>query len=241
MRVIPAIDLIDGSPVRLSEGDYSRKTSYGLDALDTARAFEDGGLEYLHLVDLDAAAGRGNNLRVLETIASRTGLIVDFGGGVRTKSALLEAFNAGADKVNIGSKAAKDPEEVISWGREWPGRIILSSDVRGESVAVSGWMETTDISIIPFVSRFAEEGIRDVVVTDIAHDGMLSGPSFALYEKLLASVADLNLIASGGVSSMDDLKALYDMGADGVIVGKAYYEGRITIAEMKEASCWRKE
>lgn len=237
MKVIPAIDIISGHPVRLSEGDYSRKTSYSLSALDAAKAFEDGGLTRLHLVDLDAAKGSGNNLKILEEIASRTSLTIDFGGGIRSRESLNSAFDAGAAFVNVGSLAAKDPGEVIRWNEIYPGRIILSSDVRDGFIAVSGWQENTKLEIIPFIRDFIAHGITAAVVTDISKDGMLQGPSFALYGKLINELPGLSLIASGGVSSPQDILALKELGVSGVIVGKAYYEGRVTIHEMKEAEC----
>ena len=237
MRVIPAIDIIDGRPVRLSGGDYGKKTSYQMTALEAAKSFEDGGLSFLHLVDLDAAAGRGSNLGVLEEIASSTSLRVDFGGGVRSEEAVRAAFNAGAEKVNVGSMAARDAAQVAEWGRKWPGRIILSADGRDGIVAVSGWMESTGLEIIPFIKHFMENGITEAVVTDISRDGMLSGPSFGLYRKILAELPGLDLVASGGVSLYDDLVSLAELGLGGTIVGKAYYEGRLSIGEMKEAEC----
>ncbi len=237
MIVIPAIDIIDGRPVRLSEGDYSRLTSYSLTALEAARKFEDGGLSRLHLVDLDAARGSGNNLAVLETIASKTSLSVDFGGGIRSEESVHSAFDAGASYVNVGSAAVKNPMDVCRWNELYPGRIILSSDARDGRIAVSGWMENTDLEIIPFIRKFLANGIKTAVVTDISKDGMLSGPSFALYERLSSELPELNLIASGGVSSLSDLVALRSAGIYGAIVGKAYYEGRISIKEMKEAEC----
>ncbi len=237
MRVVPAIDIIDGSPVRLTEGDYSRKTEYRLSALDAAKRFEDGGLRYLHLVDLDAAAGRGSNLSVLERIASETALLIDFGGGIRAEDDVRRAFDAGAGKVNVGSAAAKNPDLVFEWGKRYPGRIILSADVRDRHIAVSGWMENTGLDIIPFIVSFINNGITEAVVTDISRDGMLTGPSLELYEEIIRKIPSLTLVASGGVSSVQDLQKLALLGVRGTIVGKAYYEGRITIEEMKEAEC----
>lgn len=240
MLVIPAIDIIDGAIVRLSQGDYSRRKGYGLTPLDAAKAFEDGGLTHLHLVDLDGAKGTGNNLNVLEEIASRTSLSIDFGGGIRSEEALESALSAGADKVDIGSVAAKDRESVKAWGRKHPGRIILSADARDGMIAISGWQEETSISLLPFLSDYLSSGIDTAVVTDIAMDGMLSGPSIGLYRTILSSLPGLFLIASGGVSSTEDLHALAAAGCHGAIVGKAYYEGRISISVMKEAECLRR-
>ncbi len=238
MRAIPAIDLMDGRPVRLCEGDYSRRTSYGMTALEAAKRFEDGGLSCLHLVDLDAAGGKGrDNLRVLEEIAAATHLHIDFGGGIRTEEACRRAFSAGAERVNAGSAAVRDAEAVLSWERLWPGRIILSADAREGRIAVSGWQEHTDILLPDFIGYFVSRGIRTATVTDIARDGMLSGPSVELYAGLLKSIPHLSLIASGGVSCYGDLAALAAIGVSGAIVGKAYYEGKLTIREMKEAEC----
>ena len=233
MKVIPAIDLIDGRPVRLSEGDYKRKTDYNRDALDVAKAFEDGGLERLHLVDLDAAAGRGNNLAILDKI--------DFGGGIRSRTSLISAFESGASYVNVGSAAFKKPGEVLSWNSEWPGRIILSADLKDGKVAVSGWMEETAADGVEFISRFLASGVKEAVVTDISRDGMLSGPAIELYKMILSKLPALHLVASGGVSSVSDLLELKKAGLFAAIVGKAYYENRITIEEMKEAECSQDE
>ena len=238
MKVIPAIDLIGGRLVRLERGDYSKEKGYGLSPLDAARRFEDGGLSSLHLVDLDGAKGQGRNLDVLEAIARDTSLSIDFGGGIRSTEDVRRAFDAGASAVNVGSAAVKDGEEVRSWAASYPGRIILSADVRAGRIAVSGWSEDTSIDIISFLSSYLSSGIDIAAVTDIDRDGMLSGPSLGLYGNLLSSFPSLRLIASGGVSSKTDLLALRDAGCYGAIVGKAYYEGRITISDMKEAECW---
>ena len=191
-------------------------------------------------MDLDGAKGTGSNLKVLEEIASRTSLRIDFGGGIRSEEALESALSAGADKVDIGSVAAKDRESVKAWGRKHPGRIILSADARDGMIAISGWQEETSISLLPFLSDYLSSGIDTAVVTDIAMDGMLSGPSIELYRTILSSLPGLFLIASGGVSSVEDLHALASAGCHGAIVGKAYYEGRISISEMKEAECLRR-
>lgn len=237
MIVIPAIDLIDGRPVRLAEGDYSRKTQYGISALDAAKRFEDGGLTHLHLVDLDGAAGRGNNLAVLDELASKTALKIDFGGGIRSLESMQSALDAGAWKVNVGSAAVKHKDEVLQWNKKYPDRIILSSDARDGEVKVSGWAEGTGLSLIPFLSDYLSDGVGTAVVTDISKDGMLRGPSFELYEKIINTLPPLCLIASGGVSSISDLERLSALGLHGAIVGKAYYEGFVTIEEMRELEC----
>ena len=229
MRVVPAIDIIKGKLVRLSEGDYGSVSSYGLSPLDAAKMFEDGGLTSLHLVDLDGAAGRGSNLDVLERIASETRLEVDFGGGIKTDDDIMKAFDNGAAMVTVGSVAVTDSDMFARWlERFGPERIILGADVRDGD---------TDISVIPFIQRFLENGIRRAAVTDIARDGMLSGPSLGLYKTILDALPDLYLIASGGISSLSDLVYLSRIGVKAAIVGKAFYEGRMTIAEMKEVEC----
>ena len=186
----------------------------------------------------DGAKGDGRrNLHILEEIAGATGLIIDFGGGIRTKADAEAAFSAGADAVNVGSAAAKDPEEVLSWAAEWPGRIILSADSADGLVAVSGWVEKTSIPLLPFVERFVSCGLRRAVVTDISCDGMLAGPSVGLYRSIISAVPGVELVASGGVSSKEDLHALREAGCYGAIVGKALYEGYMTLADLKEAEC----
>ena len=240
MIAIPAIDLIGGSLVRLEQGDYSTKRGFGITPLEAAKAFEGAGLRRLHLVDLDGAKGDGNNLRVLEELSSKTSLSIDFGGGVRSLEDIERCFNAGADAVNLGSVAVKSPEKVEEWGRKHPGRIILSADVRQGKVAVHGWLEDTEIEVIPFARRFLSAGIDQATVTDIATDGMLSGPNTGLYKEILKAVPGLRLIASGGVSSRKDLEALRDAGCYGAIVGKAYYTGKVTLEDLVEVSCCQK-
>ena len=238
MIVIPAIDIIDGSIVRLSEGDYSRVSHYLMTPEDAAKRFEDGGLTHLHVVDLDGAEGNGKrNLRTLERIAACCSLHIDFGGGIRSAGDAESAFSAGAEKVNIGSMAVRKKEAVVELGRRYPGRIIISADVRDEKVAIAGWKEDTAIDVSSFLEEYIASGISLATVTDISKDGMLSGPGIELYSKLIEALPSLSLIASGGVSSVSDLKELSAIGVHGTIVGKAYYEGRITIAEMKEAEC----
>lgn len=240
MKVIPAIDLMDGTAVRLSGGDFSTRKSYASDPAAVARMFEDGGLSSLHVVDLDAARGKGSNIGTLERIASAVSMTIDFGGGIRTAEDIRRVLDAGAKYVNVGSVASKNPEEVVRWGSLFPGRIILSADARNGMVAVSGWMEDTGKELIPFIEYFHQNGINTATVTDISKDGMLTGPSFGLYNRIMDDLPSLSLIASGGVSSADDLFRLAQNGLYGAIVGKAYYEGRITIAEMKEAECSQK-
>lgn len=240
MIAIPAIDLIGGNLVRLKKGDYSTKRGFGVSPLEAAKAFEGAGLRYLHLVDLDGAKGDGDNLRTLEELSTRTSLVIDFGGGVRSLDDVERCFNAGADSVNIGSVAVKSPEKVEAWGRKYPGKIILSADVRSGKVAVHGWLEDTEVEVIPLIRRFLSAGIDRATVTDIATDGMLSGPNTGLYREILGSVPGVRLIASGGVSSRADLETLRDAGCYAAIVGKAYYTGKVTLDDLVEVSCCQK-
>lgn len=235
MLVIPAIDIIEGKAVRLTKGDYATKKKYFDDPLEVARMVEDGGLTHLHLVDLDGAkGGRPMNLAVLERIASKTGLLVDFGGGIKSKESLESALSAGANEVSLGSISYRSPEIVVSWIGEYRDRLILSADSKGSRIAVQGWLEDTDIDAVEFIRFFSEKGLNKTVATDIEKDGMLSGPSFGLYNRIL-SIDGVKLIASGGVTTKEDLARLGAMGAYGAIVGKAFYEGTITLGEMKEA------
>ena len=236
MRIIPAIDVIDGKCVRLTQGDYSQKKIYSENPADVAKQFEAAGLQYLHLIDLDGAkAGKVTNWKVIEDITSATDLIVDFGGGIKTDDELERLFSLGIEQVNIGSIAVKDPLKIVEWiqkfGRE---RIILSADVKNETISVSGWQEDSNISITSFLKDFIQKGITYVTCTDIGTDGMLSGPNIELYKKILLSFPQLNLIASGGVSNMEDLYELKQIGVDGVIVGKAIYEQKVKLEELGE-------
>ena len=236
MIIFPAIDLIGGEVVRLKEGDFASKKSYSKNPEDVARTFLDAGLMHLHLVDLDAARRDGNNLLLLEKL-SLLGLVIDYGGGIRGKEDAERAFSAGANKVNVGSLAVREQEKMLDLISCYPGKIILSADVKDELIRISGWEEKTDLEIIPFLSFYKENGITESTVTDIKCDGMLCGPSFELYSKIMNELTDLNLIASGGISGKEDLLRLSSMGLYGVIVGKAYYEGKISLAEMKEIEC----
>jgi phosphoribosylformimino-5-aminoimidazole carboxamide ribotide isomerase len=233
-RIIPAIDIIGGQCVRLTQGDYAQQKTYNADPLAVARMFEDSGLRHLHLVDLDGAkAGHVVNTKVLETIAQHTSLTIDFGGGLRTAEDIATALNAGAAQVNIGSAAVKQRELFLGWLKEFgTERIILSADVRGESVAVSGWQEGTAVNVFDLIEDYRQHGLRYVVCTDISKDGLLQGSSIALYGKLMARFPDLRLIASGGVTEMSELQSLRGLGVDGAIIGKALYEQRISLAEL---------
>ncbi len=235
MRIIPAIDLIDGKCVRLTQGDYAQKKIYNENPVEVAKSFEDAGLKYLHLVDLDGAkAGKVTNWKVVESITSNTNLYVDFGGGIKTEEEIKKLFDLGVKQVNLGSIAIKEPKKVYQWIDTFgPDKIILSADVKGEQIAISGWQENSEVSINDFILDYQSAGIQYVTCTDISTDGMLNGPNLNLYEKLLKHFPELMIIASGGVSSMEDLYALRKAGVDGVIVGKAIYEGRIDLYDLQ--------
>ncbi len=234
-RIIPAIDIIDGKCVRLTQGDYAQKKIYNENPLEIARMFEDSGLRHLHLVDLDGAkAGHVVNAHVLETIAQHTKLTIDFGGGLRTAQDIATAFSAGAAQVNIGSAAVKQREIFLGWMDEFGAdRIILSADVKVENVAVSGWQEGTAINVFDLIDDYRKHGLRYVVCTDISKDGLLQGSSIGLYEKLMARFPELRLIASGGVTDISELHRLRDIGMNGAIIGKAIYEERITLEQLR--------
>jgi phosphoribosylformimino-5-aminoimidazole carboxamide ribotide isomerase len=234
IEIIPAIDLIDGKCVRLSQGDYSQKTIYNENPLEVAKMFEGAGIARLHLVDLDGAkAHHIVNHKVLEKIATQTSLIIDFGGGLKSDSDLQIAFNSGAKMVTGGSIAVKNSEVFSSWINKFGGeRIILGADVKNEKIAVGGWIETTDIELMPFVSSYLNQGLNKVICTDINKDGMLQGPSIDLYKKMIAIEPNMYLIASGGVSSIDDIEQLNNAGIPAVITGKAIYEGKINLKDL---------
>lgn len=235
MRIIPAIDIIEGKCVRLSMGDYSTKKVYNEDPLEVAKSFEDVGLKYLHLVDLDGAKAKHIvNWKVLEKLATRTELKIDFGGGIKSDEDLRIAFESGASQITGGSIAVKDPTKFTSWitafGSE---KIILGADALDGKIAVSGWQEGTDQEVVKFIADYVEKGVDYVISTDISKDGMLEGPSFDLYNSILKELPELKLIASGGVSSIEDLVKLKENGLEGAIVGKAIYEGRIRLSDLE--------
>lgn len=234
MRIIPAIDLIDGKCVRLTQGDYAQKKIYNENPLDVAKSFEDQGLQYLHLVDLDGAkAGKVTNWKVVESITTHTRLVVDFGGGIKTDDEIRKLFERGVQQVNLGSIAVKEPQKVIQWIDEFGSdKIILSADVKNNTIAISGWQESSSINIRNFLRDYIENGIEYVTCTDISTDGMLTGPNIELYKTLILSFPQLHLVASGGVGNMEDLHELKRIGVDGVIVGKAIYEGRVKLEEL---------
>ncbi|UFH57340.1 1-(5-phosphoribosyl)-5-[(5-phosphoribosylamino)methylideneamino]imidazole-4-carboxamide isomerase [Spirosoma sp. KNUC1025] len=235
MHIIPAIDLIEGKAVRLTQGDYNQKKEYNARPLEVAQQFEDAGLTRLHLVDLDGAKEkRVVNWKVLELIASKTKLHIDFGGGVQSDDDLRIVFECGAKQLTGGSIAVKKPDVMERWlSQHGADRIILGADAKNEKIAVSGWEESTEVWVYDFVEKWVENGIKYVISTDVAKDGLLQGPSFDLYRNLQDRFPDLHVIASGGVSNMADIETLADMNVFGVIVGKAIYEGRVTLKELQ--------
>ena len=235
MRIIPAIDIIDGKCVRLSKGDYSTQKTYNEHPLEVAKAYEDHGIEYLHLVDLDGAKSKHIvNYKVLEEIASKTQLKIDFGGGLKSDEDVRIAFECGAQQITGGSIAVKNPEIFRQWlARYGADKIILGADVKGEFIATDGWLETSDQSLFTFLADYQQEGVKTIICTDISKDGMLQGPSFELYEKIIAKT-QLSLVASGGISQYDELPKLAEMGCHGTIIGKAIYENRISLKQLEE-------
>lgn len=253
MRIIPAIDIIEGKCVRLSKGDYDTKKVYNENPLEMAKQFEGHGIRFLHLVDLDGAKSKHIvNHKVLDEIASKTDLKIDFGGGLKTDEDLHIAFESGAHQITGGSIAVKDRETFSGWLRKYGStKIILGADAKDENIAVSGWLEESDIKLIPFVKNYQKAGIQYVICTDISKDGMLEGPSFSLYQRLLketrvvrteiggSGVVDIEengikLIASGGISEFDELPKLKALGCEGVIIGKAIYENRISLKQLEK-------
>lgn len=234
IEIIPAIDLIDGKCVRLSQGDYNAKKVYNEDPLEVAKMFEGAGIRRLHLVDLDGAKAKHIvNQSVLEKIASNTSLVIDFGGGVQSDEDIRIAFDSGASMVTGGSIAVRDKELFASWIEKYGGdKIILGADCKDHKIAVSGWQEETSVDIMPFVNDYITRGISKVVCTDISKDGMLQGPSIELYKEILKSFPELYLIASGGVSCFQDILDLEEAGVPAVILGKAIYENKVTLEEL---------
>jgi phosphoribosylformimino-5-aminoimidazole carboxamide ribotide isomerase len=234
MYIIPAIDLIDGKCVRLTQGDYNQKKIYNENPLEVAKQFEDAGLNRLHLVDLDGAkAGHIVNHKVLERIASRTNLHIDFGGGLKADSDLRVAFECGAQQITGGTIAVKNKTVFVEWIKTYgAAKIILGADVKNEKIAISGWTETSELWLKDFLQDYINQGIIYCICTDISKDGLLEGASNELYKSVISDFKDLKLIASGGVSNMSDLEQLRDMGCFGAIVGKAIYEGRVQLKEL---------
>lgn len=234
IELIPAIDMIDGKCVRLTQGDYDSKKIYNEDPLEVAKMLEDHGIRRLHVVDLDGArAGHIVNYRTLERIASRTSLIIDFGGGLQHEDDLEIAFESGAQMVTAGSIAVENEPLVMSWIEKFgSNKIILGADAKEKKIVIHGWKETTDKELIPFIQNYYEKGITKVICTDIQKDGMLEGPALGLYKEIKEAVALIYLIASGGVSSIQDIEALDEAGIQGVIFGKALYEGKIQLKDL---------
>ena len=234
MVIIPAIDIIDGKCVRLTQGDYSQKKIYNESPLEVAKEFEAAGIQRLHLVDLDGAkAGKVQNWKVLQSIAGNTGLVIDFGGGIKQEADMKIVFDSGASMATIGSMAVKDADTFSEWISTYGAeKIFLGADVKEEKIAVGGWLETTDLSVFDFMQDYIKKGVNNIFCTDISKDGKMEGPSLALYQKIIARFPDLFFVASGGVSNMDDVHALKAIGCKGAIIGKAIYEGKITLAEL---------
>lgn len=236
IEIIPAIDIIGGKCVRLSQGDYNRKTVYNEDPLEVAKMFETAGIRRLHLVDLDGAKVKHIvNYKVLERIAAKTNLVIDFGGGLKSDEDLKIAFESGAAMVTGGSIAVKEPELFLSWLEQFGSeKIILGADAKDGKIAVSGWQEATELLVVDFIAEYEKEGIRKVISTDISRDGMLAGPAFELYSEIMEKLPGVEIIASGGISSMDDIFKLDEMGVPGVITGKAIYEGKISLKDIEK-------
>ena len=234
IEIIPAIDLLDGKCVRLEQGDFDRRTEYSDDPVAVARDFEAAGIKRLHMVDLDGArGGKVKNLRVLASVSANTDLMIDFGGGIATDDDVEAVFDAGATFASVGSVAVRNPDKFTAWlERFGPERFMLGADVRGRSLSINGWQTNTDTEITHFLSEYSAKKVQDVFVTDIAKDGQLRGPSTGLYEDILSAIPELRLIASGGVGSLGDIHELQRIGCQGVIVGKAIYEGRISLSDL---------
>ena len=235
MRVIPAIDIIDGKCVRLTNGDYSKKKVYNENPIEVAKAFEDHGFKFLHLVDLDGAKSNHIvNHKVLEVIATKTNLNIDFGGGLKSNKDLAIAFECGANKITGGSVAVRYSSLFLEWIDIYgPDKIILGSDVNGEKIAINGWLETSNQTINKFLSFYIDNGVRTTICTDVSKDGMLKGPSISLYKKILKQNS-IDLIASGGISKIDDINQLSEIGCEGAIIGKAIYEKSISLKELEK-------
>ncbi|WP_425658534.1 1-(5-phosphoribosyl)-5-[(5-phosphoribosylamino)methylideneamino]imidazole-4-carboxamide isomerase [Tenacibaculum ascidiaceicola] len=235
MRIIPAIDIIEGKCVRLTKGDYDTKKIYNENPLEVAKEFEANGIEYLHVVDLDGAkSNRIINHKVLEQIATKTNLKIDFGGGLKSDEDARIAFGSGANQITGGSIAVKDPDVFIGWLTKYGmDKIILGADCKDRKIATNGWLQTSEVDVVEFISEYQEIGITNTICTDVAKDGMLQGASLDLYLEILSKTS-VNLIASGGVTNINDLHRLKEIGCEGAIVGKAIYEGNISLKELQE-------
>lgn len=234
--IIPAIDLIDGKCVRLTQGDFTQKTIYSDDPLEIAKRFDGAGFRRLHMVDLDGAkSGTPKNLAVLERVATNSRMTIDFGGGIKSETDLNDVFSAGAAIANIGSLAIKEPDLFFSWIDSYGNdRILLGADARNGKVAINGWQTDTGTSVLDLLGDYAERGLSVAFVTDIGRDGAMIGPSVELYERIISEIPGLKLIASGGVTAIEDIAELERIGCSGLIVGKAIYEGRITLEELSK-------
>src|SRR5450432_4345306 len=234
MQIIPAIDIIDGKCVRLTQGDYEQKKIYNEHPLEVAKQFEDAGLERLHLVDLDGAkAGAVKNWKVLEAIAGKTSLVIDFGGGIKKEADVKIVFDCGAAYATVGSMAVKDETTFVNWLNTFgAAKFLLGADVKDEKITVGVWLETTDVWVYDFIRKYIDHGVQQIFCTDVSKDGKLEGPSVGLYKNIITEFPSLHFIASGGVSSMKDLEALQAIGCKGAIVGKAIYEGRVNIHDL---------
>jgi phosphoribosylformimino-5-aminoimidazole carboxamide ribotide isomerase len=234
MIIIPAIDIIDGKCVRLTQGDYAQKTVYNENPADVAKSFEDAGLQRLHLVDLDGAkAGKIVNYKTLEQIAKVTRLVIDFGGGIKQKADVEQVLNAGAAMATVGSIAVKNENLFSAWIEDFGAdKFLLGADVKNEKIAIGGWLEATNTDVFSFIQKYAAKGIKNIFCTDVSKDGLLQGPSIDLYKKIITRFSQINFIASGGVSNIHDLQALAQIGCYGAIVGKAIYEGKISLEEL---------
>lgn len=235
MQIIPAIDIIDGKCVRLTEGNYAEKTIYHKQPLDAALQFQDAGLQRLHLVDLDGAkSGAVKNWKVLESIAAKTQLHIDFGGGIKTEKDVQVVLNSGAKFVTVGSIAVKEETTFVAWLQQFGAdKFLLGADVKNEKIAIGGWLETTDIWIYDFIEKYVQHGVQQIFCTDVSKDGRLQGPAIDLYTRIIAQFTNLHFIASGGVASKHDLELLQNIGCAGAIVGKAIYENRISLTELQ--------
>ena len=234
MKIIPAIDIIDGKCVRLSKGDYDTKKIYNENPVEVAKEFEDFGIQYLHLVDLDGAkAKKIINQKVIENIAKNTNLIIDFGGGIRSEEDLQKAFDSGAKKVTLGSIAVVYPELCLVWLEKFGAeKLILGADCLDRKIKTSGWLENSETDVVDFIKEYQKKGFKEVVCTDISKDGMLQGPSTALYQEIIEN-STIELIASGGISNIEDVQKMKEIGCAGTIIGKAIYEGRISLEDLR--------
>ena len=235
IRIIPAIDIIDGNCVRLSEGDFNTKKVYYKDPLDVAKMFEDNSVKFLHMVDLDGARQKKIvNYKILERIAGGTSLNIDFGGGVQSDEDIHIAFDCGADAITAGSIMIENEQMALDWLKEFgPEKIILGADIKEGAIAISGWQEKSELELLPFLEKQMDSGFRTTICTEVSKDGMLNGPAFELYKEIREKLPELFLIASGGISTMDDIEHLNRMDINGVVIGKAIYEGKVTLKDLE--------